>query len=137
MASLEFIRYVPHQPVIASGTVRWAPVSSERPVERLPQIFWTDGTPWREVNLWALEMGRNREMKIKTVHSLIEHLHKFANWLEQAGVDWRHFPQTKADRVLVRYRGALVDNRDCGALSPSTTTARIGRSNRCSHGHCF
>lgn len=131
MASLEFIYYAPHWPEIVSGDVRWVPVPSIRPVERLPQIFWEDGTPWREVNLWALEMARNREMKIKTVLSLIEHLHKFANWLEEQEkekekpIDWRHFPQTRADRVLVRYRGALIDEREHGVLSPSTTTARM------------
>lgn len=125
MACLEFILYAPHQPQITSRVVRWVRMPSIRPVERLPQVFLTDGTPWREANLWALEMGRNREVKIKTVHSLLEHLHKYANWLEQEEIDWRHFPQTKADRVLVRYRGALIDARDRGLLSPSTTTARM------------
>ncbi len=125
MARLEFIQYVPHQPEIASRAVDWVQVPSTRPVERLPQVFWTDGTPWREVNFWSLEMGRNRDVKIETVHRRLEHLHKYANWLEQEDIDWRHFPQTKADRVLVRYRGALIDARDCGILSPSTTTARM------------
>lgn len=96
-----------------------------RSVDRLPQIFWSDGQPWSEVNLWALEMGRDRDVKIKTVVSLMEHLHKYANWLEEVQVDWRHFPQTKAERVLVRYRGALIESRDQGALKPSTTTARM------------
>lgn len=137
MARLEFIRYVPHQPEIASRAVNWVRVPSIRPVERLPQVFWADGKPWREVNFWALEMGRNRDVKIKTVHSLLEHLHKYANWLEQEEIDWRHFPQTKADRVLVRYRGALIDARDRGLLSPSTTTARMNaviRFYRCAAG---
>lgn len=125
MASLEYISYIPHQPEIACGAVRWVATSTMRPLDRLPQVFWMDGSPWREVNLWALEMGRNHEVKISTVHSLLEHLHKFANWLEEEGVDWRHFPQLKSERVLVRYRGALVDDRDRGALSPSTTTARM------------
>lgn len=125
MARLEYIHYVPHRSEVVSRTVRWQEDSLIPSVERLPQIFWANGAPWREVNLWALEMGRNREVKIKTVNSLIEHLHKYANWLEQEGIDWRHFPLTKADRVLVRYRGALIDDRDFGILRPSTTTARM------------
>lgn len=125
MARLEYIDYKPHRPEVSPSGVVWVQETSIRPVERLPQIFWADGTPWREVNLWALEMGRNRDVKIKSICSLLEHLHKYANWLEQDQVDWRHFPQTKADRVLVRYRGALIDARDRGALSPSTTTARM------------
>lgn len=125
MASLEFIRYVSHWPENESGNVCWVPLPSVRKIERLPQIFWMDGKPWREANLWALEMGRNRDVKIDTVHRLFEHLHKYANWLEQTGIDWRHFPQTKAERVLVRFRGVLIDARDCGDLKPSTTTARM------------
>lgn len=125
MARLEFIHYVPHRPELSSGSVVWVPESSIRSAGRLPQIFWDDGAPWREVNLWLLEMIRNRDVKSTTVLNLAEHLHKYANWLEQAAVDWRHFPQSKADRVLVRFRGALVDARDHGVLSPSTTTARM------------
>lgn len=125
MAVLEYIHYMPHRPEIGAGVVKWVAETSVRAVDRLPQVFWTEGQSWREVNLWALELGRKRDLKIKTVHSLMEHLHKYANWLEQEEIDWRHFPQTKSDRVLVRYRGELVDARNRGALSPSTTTARM------------
>ena len=125
MARLEYIHYKPHCAVVESTEVIWKLDTLVRPVERLPQIFWADGTPWHEANLWALEMARNRDVKIKTVHSAFEHIHKYANWLEQEEADWRHFPKSKADRVLVRYRGALIDARDHGELSPSSTTARM------------
>ena len=96
-------------------------------VDRMPQIFWQNGEPWREANLWALEMARNHDVNLRTAVSAMEHLHKFANWLEQADppIHWRHFPQIKAERVLVRYRGHLIDERDAGTLRPSTTTARM------------
>ena len=125
MACLEYINYVPHRPQIVGADVTWVPDTLVRPVERLPQIFWNDGAPWSEVNLWALELARNRDVKLKTITSLMEHLHKYANWLERESMDWRHFPQSKAERVLVRYRGELVDSRDRGDLSPSTTSARM------------
>ncbi len=66
-------------------------------------------------------------MKLETVHSLMAHLHKYASWLEKQKdkVDWRHFPTRKSERVLVRYRGALIEARDAGDLKPSTTTARM------------
>jgi hypothetical protein len=125
MARLEYIRYVPHLPEVESGNINWRQDSVVRTIADLPQIFWHDGTPWREVNLWALELGRNRQVKLKSVKSLVGHLHQYANWLESEHTDWRHFPQTKAHRVLVRYRGALIDNRDRRVLSPSTATARM------------
>lgn len=125
MARLEYIHYVPHRAVVEGHSVQWVPEVSVRAVEDLPQIFWSDGQPWSEANLWALEMARSRDVKLKTVKSLMEHLHKYANWLEGEKTDWRHFPKNKADRVLVRYRGELVDSRDRGALAPTTTTARM------------
>lgn len=125
MARLEYIRYVPHLAEVECGAINWKPDSVVRAIEDLPQIFWRDGAPWREANLWALELGRNRQVKLKSVKSLIGHLHQYATWLENEQTDWRHFPQTKAHRVLVRYRGALIDDRDQGVLSPSTATARM------------
>jgi len=140
MALLEYIHYTPHRPKVAEGAIKWVPDPLVRSVDRLPQVFWADGNPWREVNLWAVEMGRNRDVKLSTVVSLMEHLHKYAEWLEQEQIDWRYFPQTKAERVLVRYRGQLVDARDQGTLSPSTTTARMNaviRFYRYASGHNF
>lgn len=125
MAHLEYIHYTPHRPEIVGQTVNWVPQTTIRAIDRLPQIFWANGEPWQEVNFWALEMGRNRDVKLRTVQSLMEHMHKYANWLEHEQIDWRHFPQEKAERVLVRYRGELVEARDRGDLSPSTTTARM------------
>ncbi len=127
MATLEYIHYVPHRPEFNEGEVKWVPDKAVRSVNRLPQIFRQNGEPWREVNLWALEMARNREVKLCTVMSAMEHLHKYCDWLERIDppVDWRHFPQTKAERVLVRYRGHLIDERDADALKPSTITARM------------
>ncbi|QKJ66824.1 site-specific integrase [Deefgea piscis] len=125
MASLEYIHYKSHRAVICERSIHWDFDTSVQSVERLPQVFWLTGEPWSELNLWALEMGRNRDVNLKTIHSLLEHLHKYANWLEQEQLDWRHFPQTKAHRVLVRFRGFLVEARDRRELSPSTTTARM------------
>lgn len=102
------------------------PDKAIRSVDRLPQIFWETGEPWREANVWALELCRNRDVKLKTVHSLFGHLHQYAVWLEKEQVDWRHFPKTKAERVLDRFRGFLIDSREEGLLKPSTTTARMG-----------
>lgn len=123
--TLEYITYTPHRPEVAGQTVNWVPDKVVRTIERLPQIFWSDGTPWREVNLWALEMGRIPGADMDTVRPLLSHLHHYAKWLDQVQVDWRHFPQNKAERVLVRYRGALVEARDRGELKPTTTTSRM------------
>lgn len=130
MACLEYIHYVPHTPVVGSGVVSWQPDSVLRSVVGLPQIFWNDGSPWREANLWAVEMWRDRRVDLETILSKLRHLHKYANWLDEQAIkgvpiDWRHFPQTKSERVLNRFRGDLIELRDAGVLKPSTTTARM------------
>lgn len=125
MANLERIHYIPHWPEIKNKIVDWVPQKTLRTIEKLPQIFWVDGLPWSEANLFALELVRDNRVNIKTVISLMEHIHKYANWLEREQIDWRHFPKNKAERVLLRYRGALIEDRDYGVLSPSTTTARM------------
>lgn len=124
MATLELIQYVPHCPVVDGDDVVWKIDRSFPPIDGLPQIFWEDGTPWTEVNYWAWERATSRDIKLKTVQDTMRHLHKYAAWLEEVETDWRHFPMSKKDRVLVRWRGALVDARKNGQLAPSTTTAR-------------
>jgi len=125
MANLEYIHYTAHRPEVQAGAVKWVKDTAIRGVDRLPQIFWQNGEPWREANVWALELARNRDVKLKTVHSLFGHLHQYAVWLEKEQIDWRHFPKTKAERVLDRFRGFLIDSRNDGLLKPSTTTSRM------------
>jgi integrase len=125
MASLEHIYSNPIRPEIQNGKLEWVTSRVIRPIERLPLIFWGDGNQWGEVNLWALEKARVKDVKLKTINTLMEHLHKYANWLEEQKIDWRHFPTSKAERVLVRFRGFLIGLRDSGDLSPSTASARM------------
>ncbi|WP_235086201.1 site-specific integrase [Chromobacterium sp. Beijing] len=87
--------------------------------------MWQNFSPWREANLWALERASTRGVSIKTVQSHFTALHAYANWLEEANVNWWDFPLRKADRCLVRYRGALIEARDRGVIAPSTTSQRM------------
>jgi integrase len=125
VALLEYINYVPHRAVVLEQGVEWVLNACARTLSGLPQIFWNDGTPWAEANHWALENAHFGAVKLETVQNLMGHLHKYAKWLEEEQVDWRHFPMRKSDRVLVRYRGALIVDRNDGRISPSTATARM------------
>lgn len=112
--------------VISAGDVCWVPDGNGRHIDSLPQIFWSNGEPWSEVNHWALaratgESGGN----IKTVASLMKHLAAYASWLELTERDWRHFPMRRQDRTAVLYRAELIEQRDLGWLAPSTTTERM------------
>lgn len=127
MATLEFINYIPHRVIVdAHGAVSWARDTACIPIKNLPQVFWGDGTPWMEANLWAHERATTSKTDIKTVQSNLTHLHKYAEWLELEEVDWRHFPMLERNRALIRWRKHLIKLRDeLGLLAPSTATQRM------------
>lgn len=125
MATLEYINSNQITASIENGVVEWTLCKKIAPIKKLPLIFWNNGDQWDEVNLWALEKARNKDIKLKTIKTQMEHLHKYANWLEGVKIDWRHFPQRKDERVLVLWRGYLIDLRDRGNLGASTVTARM------------
>lgn len=125
MATLESIVYTPHRAMIEGQKVRWEPIGTGNVIRALPQIHWGDGKPWREANLWALENATSREVDIKTVQANMTSVHAYAKWLELTNTDWWSFPQRKADRCLVRYRGALIEARDAGEIAPSTASQRM------------
>ncbi|MBN9694711.1 MAG: site-specific integrase [Zoogloea sp.] len=121
MATLERIRYMPQTIVVEDGTVSYSE-SSRRVIAGLPQLFWADGSPWREANLWALERASSNEALLKTVAGNLNGLLHYANFLEEHDLLWLAFPVRKANRCLVQYRGSLVEARDAGLMSPSTVS---------------
>jgi integrase len=125
MARLESVNFIPHRSTCVENQIHWAPVAHGRMIKGLPQVFWADGSPWREANLWLMERACNRDVDLKTVYAKATSLHAYAKWLEASGNDWRSFPARKENRCLVRYRGALVEARDNSELAPSTTSQRM------------
>lgn len=125
MARLESINLTPHRSIVAEGQVRWEAVAHGRSIKGLPQLFWANGSPWREANLWLMESACNRDVDLKTVQAKATCLHAYANWLEASGNAWWNFPARKENRCLVRYRGALVEAREYSELAPSTVTQRM------------
>lgn len=127
MALLELVNYLPYRHSVADDCeVTWERDVACRPIKHLPQLFWADGTPWVEANLWALKRATHGKTDIKTVQANMRHLHKYAEWLEAENLDWRHFPVLERDRVLIRWRKKLMEDRDkYGLLSPSTATQRM------------
>lgn len=125
MATLEHIAYLPESPEVqANGKIAWVRCRHHRELERLPQIFWDNGSTWPEANLWALDLALSKA-SIKTVIATMQGLLTYAKWLEAESIDWWHFPRRAADRCLYRYRGFLVYARDRGELAPSTVSARM------------
>jgi integrase len=125
MARLEYIKYTHTNLVIVDGTLQREPTISGSQIERLPQIFWDNGSPWREANLWAQQRAIDSIVDIKTVISQAGSLIHYASWLEKENMNWWDFPVRKADRCLIRFRGELIRCRDSGELAPSTTAKRM------------
>lgn len=122
MARLEFIRSEPLRYQVEQGIGQWVAAHGET-IDRLPQLVWADGSTWAEANLWALEKARERNAK--TIHSAMNHVLAYANWLEAEELDWWHFPARASERCLLRFRGNLVRTRDAGDIAPSTASHRM------------
>ncbi|SEK14120.1 hypothetical protein SAMN05192539_10847, partial [Paraburkholderia diazotrophica] len=125
MATLEHIHFVPHRCEVVDGAVAYAPRRYGRETGALPQIFWADGAPWAEANLWAVERISREAVAIETIESNLRSLADYATFLESQDLKWYAFPMRKDERCLVRYRGALVEARNAGLISPSTATMRM------------
>lgn len=125
MATLEHIRFVPHHCDVVGGNVSYTLAPHGRIIQTLPQIFWSDHTPWREANLWAVERARSGAVVLETIESNLRALADYANFLELRNLQWFTFPTRKDERCLVQYRGALIEARNDGKISPSTATVRM------------
>lgn len=125
MAHLEHIEYYSSAITVRKGAIERAPGPRQTLISRLPQIIWEDGKPWREANLWALQRASQHEVHIKTVISQFSSLIYYAKWLELNNVLWWDFPARKDERCLIKFRGALIKERDSGSLSPSTAAKRM------------
>jgi len=122
MASLELVNLIRVTPDISDGAVFW-PQITDHPTEPTPLIFWRDGSPWREANLWANHKATGTEFA--TLYSLMSHLLAYGKWLERNGIDWWHFPELESQRCLYRFRGALKLAMKHGEISSQTASNRM------------
>jgi integrase len=105
--------------------IDWVSDGSD-PRQGVPHIYFNDGEPWLEANRYAIDKLLNTSgNNPKTVTSALGHLKNYADWIEDNDANWRHFPKRKKDRVLVRYRGFLVSERNTNQIMPSTASARM------------
>jgi integrase len=125
LAVLEFYRFTPHRSFVSDNRVTWSPVARTMALDGLPSLFWDNGKPWCEANLWFHDCATSRVVVLRTVQTNANALFAFAKWLEKTNTDWWEFPTRKSDRCLIRYRGTLVAERDAGTLAPSTASQRM------------
>lgn len=134
MARLDHIRFEHHRCQVMGTRVSWTALDKEAGAHRtlvidgLPQLYWGNGTPWHEANLWAAERAALvslRTLSLSTVQALATCLHAYMKFLELESIDWTHFPVVKADRCLTLYRGELIRARNAGEIAASTATTRM------------
>lgn len=123
MARVVGIRYTPHvHTKCPTGSAQWTASPTRSHQNDFPQLLWKDLTPWREANAWALDCLLHSGVALSTIRTNMAALLAYANWLETSQSQWWHFPDRKADRCLVRYRGALIS-----AHSESRVVRRLGQ----------
>ena len=125
MAVLENIvhqsmRYSPSSPDAKHGFIS-NPESKK--INAFPQIFFSDGEPWKEANQYAFSRFYDSKRNLKTVSREMSHVARYADWLEKEQSHWLHFPKKKRERCLFRFKGFLIECRDHHHLAPSTVSA--------------
>lgn len=127
MAVLENIDHQPmmFEPSAENELHRFIPSQNRRTVNSFPQIFFSDGEPWYEANRYAFFRHDDLQKDLKTVNREMMHLARYADWLEEVGLHWLHFPKKRGERCLFRFRGYLIDLREKGLLAPSTTSQNM------------
>lgn len=125
MARIESVLFHYPIPSWGDGGVTWLPSAASDRTDRLPQLFWSDGRPWREANLWIHERAILDHKNSATILAGATALLAYAKWLEKTHTQWWDFPERKKDRCLIRYRGDLIAIRNEGQLAPSTVSERM------------
>lgn len=99
--------------------------SEDHALSTLPLLFWDNGVPWAEVNHFALHKARAGGVKFRTARNLIGHIYKYACWLEERQMDWRHFDMSKSDGVYTKFIRDLFGAVNRGEITSSTATTRL------------
>ena len=121
MARLEYVHHQFFEGSLRGGELEWEK-QGRKDAPGLPQIFLEDGRGWSEVNVWALDRAASGDVSTETVKRTMKHLCRYACFLEEAEIDWRHFPVRKEEQVLRRFRKHLVDAIRTGELSGATAS---------------
>lgn len=124
MAVVEFIVHQPmeYDPTTMDSVFGFINKENLIVTEDFPHIFWQNFLPWKEANQYAFSRYFDSNKSLKTVTREAIHIGMYADWLEHNNLDWLHFPKTKRERCLYRFRGFLVTYRDAGLLAASTVS---------------
>lgn len=126
MARLELIEFSPwREGVDENGVLTMLNDPMAKCFMRLPQIYWSNGEGWAEVNYFLLVKASTIDIKLETAISLAKHLKAYADFLEREQLDWRHFPLRRDERAITRFRGFVVEQRNRGTISASTASKRM------------
>ncbi|WP_336873435.1 site-specific integrase [Pseudomonas juntendi] len=125
MSVKESILFTPARATVEQGAVTWDRVRNSTAIADLPQLFWGDGEPWREANLWLMLEATTGQKPIETVKSKAYALLEYCKWLERTQTNWWDFPPIESDRCLVKYHGYLRRQLRSGTKTNSTCSQRM------------
>lgn len=127
MAIVENIHYTPaiFEPNNEKAEFGFIPDATRKSIESFPQLFFSNGEPWREVNQYAFYRYFDLGKDLKTVTNELSMIQSYADWLEEQELHWLHFPKKKRERCIYQYRGYLVHLRDEQLIAPSTASLKM------------
>lgn len=127
MAVIENINHTPllFEPTDEKAEFGFITDTTRKPVKSFPQLFFSNGEPWREVNQYAFYRYFDLGKDLKTVANEMSMIQSYADWLEEQKLHWLHFPKKKRERCVYRYRGYLVHLRDEQLIAASTASLKM------------
>ncbi|WP_176331105.1 integrase [Burkholderia vietnamiensis] len=92
-----------------------------------PVVLDGSGIPWAEACTFLLfRLENDIAPNMVTYGSLADDLAAYRRFLEEAGIDWLHFPAHKQSRPTYRYNGHLRLAVAAGEIADTTAKRRMG-----------
>ena len=91
-----------------------------------PIVLCTDGSPWKEANLFILsKLEGSINPAMTTFQSIAADLADYKNYLDQENIDPFEFPARKLLRPTYRYRNFNIIKAQAGEISLGTAKRRV------------
>jgi integrase len=105
------------------GKPRWV----KHQFNLFPLVLDREGVPWSEATVYLLSKLEGVTDPVMTTYaSIAEDLAAYRWFLDDAGLDWTHFPSQKLSRPTYRFNGHLKFAVGAGEIAAATAKRRMG-----------
>lgn len=125
MARKAAIRLLVSSVRVSNGVVNYRNCDGRS--DPIPQLFWQDGSPWSEANLWLYSQRIENLEPSRTTDSRADSLLTYARFLEAShpAMSWKCFPKKGSRRCINLFRGYLMSRVRDGSFASTTASTKM------------